>query len=137
MKTPITVTTTVNAPVAKTWDCFTNPEHITQWNFASSDWCCPHAVNDLVPGGRLLWRMEAKDGTIGFDLKATYQRIIPQQELHYTLEDGRQVRVLFTETQGRTQVTETFEPENQNPPEMQQEGWQAILENFRLYTENQ
>ena len=137
MKTPITVTTTVNAPVAKTWDCFTNPEHITQWNFASSDWCCPHAVNDRVPGGKLLWRMEAKDGTIGFDLKATYQRIIPQQELHYTLEDGRQVRVLFTETQGRTQVTETFEPENQNPPEMQQEGWQAILENFRLYTENQ
>ena len=81
--------------------------------------------------------MEAKDGTIGFDLKATYQRIIPQQELHYTLEDGRQVRVLFTETQGRTQVTETFEPENQNPPEMQQEGWQAILENFKQHVEKQ
>ena len=131
----ITVKTSINAPVQKAWDAFTQPEHITQWNFAHESWCCPHAVNDVQPGGKFSWRMEARDGSFGFDLSGTYDKVEPLERLYYTLDDGRRVEVVFESMGPITLVTQTFEPEQTNPLEMQQQGWQAILESYRKYLE--
>ena len=132
--TPLTVTTTINAPIALVWDCFTLPEHITGWNFASPDWCCPKAENDLRVGGNFSWRMEARDGSMGFDFAGTYTQIEPQHVIAYSFGDRKAV-VTFAETAQGIAVTETFDPETQNPIEMQQAGWQAILDNFKKYVE--
>lgn len=133
--TRITVMTTVAADKNKVWAYYTQPEHITQWNFADPSWCCPSASNDLRVGGKYVARMEAKDGSFGFDFTATYDEVEDLKKLTYTIEDGRKVWVTLEEADDKTTVTTVFEAESQNPVEMQQGGWQAILNNFKKYTE--
>ena len=133
--TRITVTTTLAADKNKVWAYYTQPEHITQWNFADPSWCCPSASNDLRVGGKYVARMEAKDGSFGFDFTATYDEVEDLKKLTYTIEDGRKVWVTLEEADDKTTVTMLFEAESQNPVEMQQGGWQAILDNFKKYTE--
>ena len=134
-KTLITVENTVNAPVEKVWQYWTKPEHIIQWNSASDDWHSPHAENDLRVGGKFLSRMEAKDGSFGFDFGGVYDAITINKYIEYTLGDGRKVKINFTADGNQTKVIESFEAENMNSIEMQRGGWQAILDNFKKYTE--
>ncbi|XOV95287.1 MAG: SRPBCC family protein [Bacteroidota bacterium] len=132
----ITISTSINRNINDVWDHFTNPEHITKWNFASDDWCCPSASNDLRPGGKLTSRMEAKDGSMGFDFGGTYTNIKTNELLEYVLEDGREVTVSFKGNNGKVDILETFDPEGENDPEFQRQGWQAILNNFKKYSES-
>ena len=132
----IQVQVSVDATDQKVWDYFTQPEHITQWNFASPEWCCPSAENDLRIGGAFSYRMEARDGSIGFDFKGVYHEVNPLLRIKYTLEDGREVSVDLERKDGALELTEAFEPENENTHELQQAGWQAILNNFKSYVEN-
>ena len=134
-KTVITVQTTVGAPATKVWEYFTKPEHIIKWNNASDDWHTPHAENDVHAGGNFVWRMEAKDGSFGFDFGGVYDVVQPEKYIEYTLGDGRKVKIKFTADGDSTKVTEDFEAESMNSPEMQKTGWQAILDNFKKYTE--
>ncbi len=134
-KQQIIVKTFINAPVEKVWQYWTDPGHIKQWNFASRDWHCPGATNDLKNKGKFSYRMEAKDGSAGFDFVGIYTRVEKYKELTYLLEDGREVSVLFFPSEKATIVQETFEAENTFPLEKQQEGWQAILENFKFHIE--
>ncbi len=134
-KTVITVNSTVNAPVETVWEYWTKPEHITQWNNASDDWHTPRAENDLRVGGIFSCRMEAKDGSFGFDFGGVYDSVIPNEYIEYTLGDGRKVIVKFEADGNKTEVTENFEAEGTNSVELQKRGWQAILENFKKYTE--
>lgn len=132
----ITVQAVINAPVDKVWRLWTTPEHITKWNNASDDWHTPRAENDLRAGGKFLYRMEAKDGSFGFDFVGTYDEIKRNELIAYTIEDGRKVKVTFIKnSDSETKVVETFEAENTNSLEMQRAGWQAILDNFRRYVE--
>jgi len=126
----------IHAEINLVWDCYTQPSHITEWNFASDDWHCPMAKNDLRVGGKYHVRMEAKDGSFGFDLEATYDSIDPGNSFTYTMSDGRPVQLVMHENGNSTEVTITFEAENQNPVELQREGWQAILNNYKRYTES-
>jgi|ERR1041385_1603813 uncharacterized protein YndB with AHSA1/START domain len=132
---PITVETTVNAPIEKVWKFWTTPEHITKWCAASDDWHTPYAENDVRAGGKFKSRMEAKDGSAGFDWEGVYSNVEVNQLIAYEMGDGRRVKIVFSDLGGTTKVTETFEPEGTNPIEMQRSGWQAILDNFRKYTE--
>ena len=134
-KINITVATTVNAPVAKVWEFWTNPKHITNWNNASDDWHTPRAENDLRVGGKFLSRMEAKDGSMGFDFNGVYDEMKTNELIVYTMEDGRKVKINFEDLGNETNITETFEAENENPVELQRGGWQSILDNFKKYTE--
>ncbi len=134
-KPQITVQTTVNAPLEKAWEYWTNPDHITKWNFAADSWCCPRAINDLKPGGQLSWRMEAVDGSAGFDFNGTYDEVVPQHRLAYTIEDGRRVDIRFDSKGNQTHITETFEAEDVNSLELQEGGWQAILDNYKKHVE--
>nr|WP_294905047.1 SRPBCC family protein [uncultured Lacibacter sp.] len=134
--TVITVETIVNAPVEKVWDVWNNPDHITKWNSASPDWHTPWAKNDLRVGGTLTARMEAKDGSFGFDFAGVYDVITNNEYIEYTLGDGRKVKVSFTAEGHATKITESFDAESENPVEMQQMGWQAILDSFKRYTES-
>lgn len=134
-KISITIQASVTAPVAKVWECWTEPEHITGWNFAADTWCCPGAENDLRVGGRYKARMEAKDGSFGFDFEADYDEVEPHKKITYTMLDGRKATTVFEEQEGSTSVTTTFDAETMNPVEMQKTGWQAILDNFKKYTE--
>lgn len=134
-KTLITVEATINAPVEKVWKFWTEPQHIINWNNASDDWHTPKAENDLKAGGRFLSRMEAKDGSMGFDFEGTYNEVKEHEYIFYTLDDGREVKVTFKEHDNKTTVTEVFEAENTHSIEMQQGGWQAILNNFKKYVE--
>ncbi|ANH83718.1 activator of HSP90 ATPase [Niabella ginsenosidivorans] len=131
----ISVQTIINADAAKVWEYYTDPGHITRWNFASDDWYCPRAVNDLKAGGKYTARMEAKDGSAGFDFEAVYDEIIDGKKIVYTIADGRKVTITFEEAGDKTKTTTLFEAENENPVAMQQQGWQAILDNFKTYTE--
>ena len=131
----LTVSATIDAPVREVWEKWTLPQHITAWNQASDDWHCPRAENDLRQGGRYKARMEAKDGSMGFDFEAVYDAVVPYRQITYTLTDGRQCSTHFREAGEQTEVTTTFEAESTNPPEMQQQGWQAILNNFKKYAE--
>ncbi len=134
---PITIDITILSPIQKVWEYYNNPEHIIQWNFAHESWHCPSAENDLRTGGKLKTRMEAKDGSFGFDFEGTYDNIVACEKIRYHLEDGRKVEVLFHEVDATTTKIEiTFDPEKQNLPEMQREGWYAILNNFHKYVEN-
>ena len=135
-KQKITVQTSINAPVEKVWQYWTDPGHITKWNFASQDWHCPAASNDLRKNGKISLRMEAKDGSAGFDFEGVYSRVEKNKELTYVMADGREVSVLFFPSEETTILKETFEAENIYPPEKQQEGWQAILDNFKIHVEN-
>jgi len=132
----ITVQTLVNAPIEKVWEYWTNPEHITNWNFASEDWHCPTASNDIKTGGELNWRMEAKDGSMGFDFTGTYDQVEEHKLITYKLSDGRKVEIHFSEIDDQVQLSESFEAEGINSDEMQRAGWQAILENFKKYVES-
>ncbi|MGX2959731.1 SRPBCC family protein [Peribacillus sp. JNUCC 23] len=134
-KETIKVETTVHAPVEKVWEYWTEPQHITKWSFASDDWHAPFAENDLRVGGTFLTRMEAKDGSFGFDFGGVYDEIKINELISYTLGDGRKVTITFT-SQGRdTKVIEVFDAEVTHSAEQQKEGWQAFLENFKKYSE--
>lgn len=134
-KTIITVESTVNAPVEKVWESWTKPEHIVKWNAASDDWHTPRAENDLRVGGSFSARMEAKDGSFGFDFGGIYDAVRKNEYIEYTLGDGRKVSITFTSNGNTTKVVESFEAEGTHPVEFQKGGWQAILDNFKKYTE--
>ena len=133
----ITIQANVAKDAATVWECYTNPKHVVNWNFASDDWHCPTASNDLRIGGKFSARMEAKDGSWGFDFIAVYKEITPGKSYTYIMEDGREVNLLLKDLGDTTEVTVTFDAENENPVDMQQQGWQAILNNFKAYTEKQ
>lgn len=135
-KTEITVSTTVNADVKKVWELWNGPEHIVKWNTATDTWHTPRATNDLKIGGKLNARMEAKDGSMGFDFEGTYDEIVPYELIKYTIADGRKVSVNFRSNGVTTEIKETFEAEGTNPVEMQKNGWQAIMDNFKKYAES-
>ncbi|HTA62725.1 MAG TPA: SRPBCC family protein [Bacteroidia bacterium] len=133
-KTKVTVKASINADAKKVWDYYTNPAHITKWNFADPSWHCPSAENDMRVGGKYKARMEAKDGSFGFDLEAIYTELVLEKKFTYAMAD-REVNVTFDALAGKTEVTIVFDAENINPIEMQKNGWQAILNNFKKYTE--
>lgn len=133
--TPLTVETVINAPVEKVWRSYTEPSEVTQWNAASADWHSPRAENDLRVGGSFNYRMEARDGSEGFDFTGTYTEVVPHEKIAYTMGDGRKVAVTFAPEGEGTKVTTVFDPENENPIELQRSGWQAILDNFKRYVE--
>ncbi len=136
MSEKIVVQALVNRPRQEVWQRFNLPEHITNWNFASDDWCCPRAENDLRVGGWLISRMEAKDGSFGFDFEGVYDVVEDDSRLAYTMPDGRQVETSFVDAGAATRVTTTFDAESENPADMQRAGWQAILDNFKRYAES-
>jgi uncharacterized protein YndB with AHSA1/START domain len=131
----ITVETLVKATLDSVWDAWNNPDDITQWNAASDDWHTTRSAVDLREGGKFSARMEARDGSAGFDFEGTYTRVVPQRLIEYRMEDGREVRVEFSETDEGVQVRETFDAETENAPEVQRGGWQAILDNFARHVE--
>ncbi|MEJ0104553.1 MAG: SRPBCC family protein [Bacteroidota bacterium] len=135
-KTVITIENIINAPVEKVWELWTKPEHITKWSNASDDWHTPHAENDLRVGGSFVSRMEAKDGSFGFDFGGVYDAVRTSEYIEYTLGDSRNVKIWFTPQGNKTKVVESFEAETENPIDMQRGGWQAILDNFKKYTES-
>lgn len=132
----IVVDSKIIAPIDKVWQYWTLPEHIMNWNFASADWHCPKAENNLVVGGEFHYLMAAKDGSFSFDFWGTYQNIEFEKSIDILLGDGREMSVFFEETTHGTIVTETFEPESENSPELQKAGWQAILDNFKQCVES-
>jgi uncharacterized protein YndB with AHSA1/START domain len=137
MKTEkIKISSTIGSGIEKVWECWVLPEHITQWNFASDDWCCPKAENDLRVGGRYLARMEAKDGSFGFDFEAIYDDVELMKKISYVMSDGRRSITTFESFGNEVKLTTEFDPEDQNPIDMQRDGWQAILDNFKKYVEN-
>jgi uncharacterized protein YndB with AHSA1/START domain len=135
-KTVITIENTINAPVEKVWECLTQPDHITKWNFASDDWHSPRAENDLREGGKFNYRMESKDGKIGFDFGGTYDVVRKNEYIEYTMGDDRKVKITLTPQGNATRLVESFEAESMNPIEMQRGGWQTILDNLKKYTES-
>jgi uncharacterized protein YndB with AHSA1/START domain len=135
-KTSITIQSSINAPVDKVWEFWTKPEHITQWNHASDDWHSPWAKNDLRVDSKFEARMEAKDGSFGFDFGGIYDQVKTNELIEYTLGDGRKVNVQFTASGDQTNVVETFDAEGTHSVEMQRDGWQAILNNFKKYAES-
>lgn len=132
----IEVGTQIEAPLSHVWNCWTKPEHIVNWNFASDDWCCPRAENKVKPDGHFNWRMEAKDGSMGFDFSGTYEDVVDQELITYKLDDGRKVEIHFRQEDNLVGVAESFEAEGTNSAEMQRAGWQAILDNFKSYVES-
>lgn len=132
----VTVTAEISRPIKEVWSLWTEPEHVQKWNFASNDWCCPRASNDLRNGGSFNYRMESKDGSFGFDLEGVYTDVVDQQRIAFTMSDGRAVETTFAENGETVTVTTVFDAESENPVEMQRDGWQAILNNFRKYTED-
>ncbi len=132
----ITVETTVHAPLDLVWRSWVTPADVTQWNFASDDWCCPQASSQVQVGGRFHYRMEAKEGSMGFGFEGEFILIEEGKRIDYKMDDGRQVSILFEEVEGGIQVTESFDEENINPVELQQQGWQSILNNFKRYVES-
>ena len=135
MPSSITVQTIVNAPMEKVWDCWTNPQHITHWAFASDDWEAPHAENDLRVGGKFVTVMAAKDKSTSFDFNGVYSHVDQHNVIEYSIEGGRKVRVEFESLPEGIQVTEIFEAETINSDDKQRDGWQAILDNFKKYVE--
>ena len=135
-RTKITIEANISAPPEQVWQCWTQPEHITKWNQASEDWHTPRAESDLRVGGRFSNRMESKDGTLGFDFWGIYDVVEPPRRLDFTIGDGRAVQIVLQSTDGGTHVVETFEAESENSVELQRQGWQSILDNFKRYVEN-
>ena len=134
-KQKITIEATVNAPVAKVWQYYTEPKHITQWNNASDDWHTTRAENDLHKGGKFLSRMEAKDGSFGFDFGGVYDEVKANELIAYTMDDGRKAKIVFALTDNRTKIVIDFDAETENSIELQRSGWQAILDNFKKYVQ--
>lgn len=137
MKDAITVEVLIHAPIEKVWHDFTDPAAVMAWNAASDDWHTTQANNDLRTGGSFAYRMEAKDGSEGFDFTGTYDSVVPNEHIAYTMDDGRKVEVRFVPDADGVGVIERFEPEAENSPELQRAGWQAILDNFKKYSEGQ
>jgi uncharacterized protein YndB with AHSA1/START domain len=135
-KTKITIEALISADVKKVWDYWTIPKHITKWNFASDDWHCPNAENDLRVGDKFKSRMEAKDGSFGFDFEGVYDEVVDHKKIAYTMPDSRQVATNFENLADKTKVTTIFDAENENSVEMQRDGWQSILNNFKKYVES-
>lgn len=131
----ITVTSEILAPVEKVWEYWTNPVHIINWNAASEDWHTPRATNDLRVGGKFTSRMEARDGSAGFDFEGVYSAVEASKRIAYGLADGRTIEVIFKPTASGTSITEIFDAEGTNSLEKQQSGWQSILNNFKAYVE--
>lgn len=132
----ITIEQTVHAPIEKVWDFWSSPEHIVRWNAASDDWHTTKASNDLMVGRNFTNRMEAKDGSMGFDISGTYTEVEHLKKITYVMNDGRTVRIEFFAEDGGVRIVEVFEAESENSLEMQQTGWQAILDNFKKYVES-
>lgn len=132
----ITVEVFVQAPIEKVWSDFNDPEAIKVWGSADQDWHTTQAVNDLKVGGSFLYRMEAKDKSTGFDFEGVYDEVILHERIAYTMSDGRKVEITFVPSDNGVRIIETFEAEKENPIEMQKEGWQAILNNFKKYVES-
>lgn len=135
--TKVTIETTVNAPVEKVWDMYTKPEYVMQWNHASDDWHSPRAENDLRVGGTFNYRMEAKDGSMGFDFGGTYTEVEAHGRIAYTMGDQRSVDVTFDGDDKETKIVVVFDAEGTNSIEMQRAGWQSILDNFKKFVEAQ
>jgi uncharacterized protein YndB with AHSA1/START domain len=131
----ITVETTISKPIEKVWECWTKPEHITHWNYASDDWHCPAAENDLRENGKFCYTRASKDGKMSFVFEGIFTLIKKPEAIHYLLGDGRTVQITFTESDNTTKVVETFDAEQMISVELQQAGWQAILDNFKQYSE--
>lgn len=131
----ITVETLVNADLDRVWEAWSNPTDIQQWNAAQDDWHTTRSTVDLREGGTFLSRMEAKDGSAGFDFEGTYTRVVPRKTIEYRMSDGREVEVEFDERPDGVSVRNTFDAESENSPELQQQGWQAILDSFRRHVE--
>jgi len=134
-KTIISVRAIINAPIETVWKYWTTPEAIIKWNNASDGWHTTRAENDVRVGGTFNYRMEAKDGRMGFDFKGVYEKVIINKQIEYTIADGRKVKIIFSTTDNKTDIVETFEAENTHPIELQRAGWQAILDNFKKYAE--
>lgn len=133
---PITIETSIfGVTLEHAWECWTKPEHITQWNFASPEWECPKAENDLREGGTFTYVMSAKDKSFSFDFGGTYTTVKPWEFIAYTIADGRKVTVNFTVTEQGVKVVETFEPEHENPEELQRGGWQSVLDTYAKHTQ--
>ncbi len=132
---PITVQTNIKSTLDKVWECWTQPQHIVNWNFANDEWHCPRAENNVVENGKFSWSMEAKDGSMGFDFAGTYESVTPQKQITYRLPDSRLVSIDFEEKEDEVTIRETFDAEGTNSDEQQRAGWQAILENFKSYVE--
>lgn len=132
----ITIQTKVNASVHDVWRYWTDPKHIVNWNQATEDWHTPTAENDLRVGGKFVSRMEARDGSFGFDFGGVYTEVVPHQRIAYTMTDERSVEIDFSGDNGKTRIVQVFDPERENSVEMQRQGWQAILDNFRKYVES-
>ena len=131
----ITIETVVKADLARVWDAWNTPEDVTRWNAASEDWHTTASTIDLREGGTFASRMEARDGSMGFDFEGTYTRVVPHQAIEYRMGDGREVQITFAEQAGGVLVTETFDAETENSADLQRQGWQAILDNFARYVE--
>lgn len=132
----ITVEIIIAASIEKVWEFWTTPEHIVKWNNATEDWYTPYAENDLKEAGKFKYTMASKDGAMSFDLEGIYSQVIPLSSINYTLADGRKVNITFENKEKGVLITEKFEAETENSKEVQLQGWQAILDNFKKYTEN-
>jgi uncharacterized protein YndB with AHSA1/START domain len=135
MTTKIKIQAQVNTTIDKVWEAWTNPKHIIHWNFATSDWHCPAATNELKVGGKFSTTMASKNGEFSFEFGGVYEVVEYPSLLAYTLEDGRKVKAMFEPNAEGVLVTELFDPEDQNPIELQKAGWQSILNNFKTYAE--
>jgi uncharacterized protein YndB with AHSA1/START domain len=133
----ITIETLVRADLATAWSTYNTPEHMVRWNAASDDWHSPRSQVDLREGGRFSTRMEARDGSMGFDFEGVYTRVVPQQLIEYRMGDDRDVAVHFEPTGEGVRVRVAFDAESQNPAEIQRQGWQAILDNYGRYAEGE
>ncbi|MCA9730867.1 MAG: SRPBCC domain-containing protein [Deferribacteres bacterium] len=131
----ITIQTNINNKIEAVWNAWTNPSDITKWCYASEDWEAPHAENDVRPGGKFKTTMAAKDGSMSFDFTGKYTQVVKHKLIAYKIDDGRNVEIQFIESPEGVQVIETFDPENLHPEDMQRQGWQAILDNFKKYVE--
>jgi uncharacterized protein YndB with AHSA1/START domain len=135
-KAKITIEATINAPISKVWSAWNNPEDVMNWNMASPDWHCPAGTNDLRVGGKFVYTMAARDGSMSFDFEGVYTNVIEHERIEYVLADAREISVVFSADGSATRIVETFDPENENPAEMQRSGWQSILDSFKSYVEN-
>lgn len=131
----IKVTTIINAEMDQVWRAWTTPDDINLWNAASDDWHNPKSRLDLKPGGTFSYRMEARDGSMGFDFEGTYTKVIEKNLIEYFMADGREVSVQFIQLEGGVRVIEEFDAETENEPELQRQGWQSILDNFKRHVE--
>jgi len=136
LQNQIEVKTLVKAPLNMVWNCWTDPKHIVKWNHASEDWHTTKAESNLVDGGIFSYRMEAKDGSFGFDFEGVFTHVVTEKLIAINLGDNRKMQVQFEPQDQFTLVKELFEPEKENPIAMQKTGWLAILDNFKTYVES-